>query len=172
MPGSLLERGLPCSARRLVCGRRFNLRHLPPRLPRKAIVVHPGRARTCRCHRISCLSATATGGYLSNPSRSPCSHRAHDVEPVPVRRLMYPRKTLLSLALVGGLTGCGLSHSPAMIQNPEAALRARAVAPPSNPTLVRAPVLTSEPLVDDVGSAPVLLERRVGRTSHPEALSS
>lgn len=83
---------------------------------------------------------------------------------------MYPRKTLLSLALVGGLTGCGLSHSPAMIQNPEAALRARAVAPPSNPTLVRAPVLTSEPLVDDVGSALVLLERRVGRTSHPEAL--
>ena len=40
---------------------------------------------------------------------------------------MVSRNALLSLALVGGLTGCGLSHSPAMIHNPEAALRARAL---------------------------------------------
>lgn len=83
---------------------------------------------------------------------------------------MVLRKALLSLVLGAGLTGCGLSHSSAVIRNPEAALRARALAPPSNPMLVRAPALASEPLVDDVGSAMVLLERRVGRTSHPEAL--
>ena len=63
-----------------------------------------------------------------------------------------------------------MSHAPATIQNPEAALRERATIPPARTERLRAPALIAEPLVSANESGMAMLERRVVRASHPDAL--
>lgn len=83
---------------------------------------------------------------------------------------MRPGSILLPLVLLSALAGCSMSHAPATIRNPEAALRARATVPPLRPERVRAAALLAQPLVAGSATGMAMLERRVVHTSHPEAL--
>lgn len=102
---------------------------------------------------LSCASQFHIGGI-----------RSHNVVTMRQGSLLLP---FLCLSL---LAGCSMSHAPATIRNPEAALRARATTPPVRAERVRAPALTTQPLVAGSESAVAMLERRVVRMSHPEAL--